>query len=122
MLQLENMGFGQQRVGRDCKKGTPAGRQFQPGGAPSQALKWAIESVAKAGTVSVIGVYSAPIQEWLRAKSVFGHGATMYMVLFATIGAASWPRAIPVSNVQGTVRFATLPAVICSSVLYRVFA
>lgn len=35
---------------------------FQPGGAPSQALKWAIESVAKAGTVSVIGVYSSAVQ------------------------------------------------------------
>ena len=31
-------------------------------GAPSQALKWAIESAAKAGTVSVIGVYSTPVQ------------------------------------------------------------
>jgi threonine dehydrogenase-like Zn-dependent dehydrogenase len=27
------------------------------GGAPSQALQWAVESVAKAGTVSIIGVY-----------------------------------------------------------------
>jgi threonine dehydrogenase-like Zn-dependent dehydrogenase len=27
------------------------------GGAPSQALEWAVESVAKAGTLSIIGVY-----------------------------------------------------------------
>lgn len=44
-----------------AQKGTPKGENFQPGGAPSQALKWSIECVAKAGTVSVIGVYSAPV-------------------------------------------------------------
>jgi threonine dehydrogenase-like Zn-dependent dehydrogenase len=42
----------------------PKGNGFQPGGAPSQAVKWAIESVAKAGTVSIIGVYSAPLQHF----------------------------------------------------------
>jgi threonine dehydrogenase-like Zn-dependent dehydrogenase len=34
------------------------GEVFQPGDAPSQALRWAVEAVAKAGTLSVIGVYS----------------------------------------------------------------
>lgn len=43
-----------------ASKGTPKGEDFQPGRAPFQALRWAIESVAKAGTVSVIGVYSGP--------------------------------------------------------------
>lgn len=47
-----------------AQDGTPDDKAFQPGGAPSQALKWAIESVAKAGTVSVIGVYSAPVQHF----------------------------------------------------------
>ena len=47
-----------------AEEGTPKGKDFQPGGAPSQALKWAIESVAKAGTVSVIGVYFAPLQDF----------------------------------------------------------
>ncbi len=32
-------------------------KSYKPGGAPSQALRWAVESVAKGGTVSVIGVY-----------------------------------------------------------------
>lgn len=45
-------------------QGTPNDKAFQPGGAPSQALKWAIKSVAKAGTVSVIGVYSAPVHSF----------------------------------------------------------
>jgi threonine dehydrogenase-like Zn-dependent dehydrogenase len=47
-----------------AEMGTPKGDVFQPGGAPSQALKWAIEAVAKAGTVSVIGVYTAPVQDF----------------------------------------------------------
>jgi threonine dehydrogenase-like Zn-dependent dehydrogenase len=45
-------------------EGASKNKVFQPGGAPSQALKWAIESAAKAGTVSVIGVYSAAVQNF----------------------------------------------------------
>lgn len=30
---------------------------WEPGAAPSQVLRWAVDSVAKAGTVSIIGVY-----------------------------------------------------------------
>ena len=30
---------------------------FVPGDAPSQALQWAVECVAKAGTLGIIGVY-----------------------------------------------------------------
>jgi threonine dehydrogenase-like Zn-dependent dehydrogenase len=36
---------------------SPAGAQWVPGDAPSQALRWAVAAVAKAGTVSIIGVY-----------------------------------------------------------------
>jgi len=32
-------------------------RHWEPGHAPSQALRWAIQSLAKAGTLSVVGVY-----------------------------------------------------------------
>ncbi len=32
-------------------------KKYPTGGAPSQALQWSVESVAKGGTVSVIGVY-----------------------------------------------------------------
>lgn len=31
--------------------------QWQPGDAPDQALQWAVEALAKAGTLSIIGVY-----------------------------------------------------------------
>jgi len=53
-----------QELEKITEMGTPKGEAFQPGGAPSQALKWAIEAVAKAGTVSVIGVYTAPVQDF----------------------------------------------------------
>ncbi|MEH6564303.1 MAG: zinc-dependent alcohol dehydrogenase [Halopseudomonas sp.] len=31
--------------------------QWQPGNAPAQALEWAVQALAKAGTLSIIGVY-----------------------------------------------------------------
>ncbi|MFB9660216.1 zinc-dependent alcohol dehydrogenase [Glycomyces mayteni] len=37
----------------------PDGDQWVPGDAPSLALRWAVESVAKAGSIGVIGVYPA---------------------------------------------------------------
>lgn len=33
--------------------------QWRPGDEPAQALRWAVETVAKAGTISIIGVYPA---------------------------------------------------------------
>jgi threonine dehydrogenase-like Zn-dependent dehydrogenase len=35
----------------------PSGEQWVPGNAPSLAVQWAVEAVAKAGTIGVIGVY-----------------------------------------------------------------
>jgi threonine dehydrogenase-like Zn-dependent dehydrogenase len=35
----------------------PQGKNWRPGDAPSQAIEWAIEGLAKCGTLSVIGVY-----------------------------------------------------------------
>jgi threonine dehydrogenase-like Zn-dependent dehydrogenase len=43
-------------------KARPKGPAWVPGDAPSQALEWAVESVAKAGTISVIGVYPETMQ------------------------------------------------------------
>jgi threonine dehydrogenase-like Zn-dependent dehydrogenase len=47
-------------VGVDAEKphreGTKEGL-FQPGGGPSQALEWAVQMAAKAGSVGIIGVY-----------------------------------------------------------------
>jgi threonine dehydrogenase-like Zn-dependent dehydrogenase len=39
-------------------KTKPKQGNWEPGDAPSQALQWMVESVAKAGTLAVIGVYS----------------------------------------------------------------
>ena len=36
----------------------PEGSNWIPGNAPSQALAWSVDSLAKAGTLSIIGVYS----------------------------------------------------------------
>jgi threonine dehydrogenase-like Zn-dependent dehydrogenase len=36
----------------------PDGDNWHPGDAPSQALTWAVDALAKAGTLSIIGVYS----------------------------------------------------------------
>jgi threonine dehydrogenase-like Zn-dependent dehydrogenase len=35
----------------------PDGDNWNPGDAPSQVLKWAVEALAKAGTLSIVGVY-----------------------------------------------------------------
>lgn len=35
----------------------PDGQNWHPGNAPSQVLQWAVESLAKAGTLAIIGVY-----------------------------------------------------------------
>lgn len=55
----------------EAEKGS---RKWWQGGAPSQAIEWSVASVAKAGTVSIIGVYppqqkSFPIGE-VMAKNV----------------------------------------------------
>ena len=37
---------------------SPDGERWKPGDAPAQALFWAVRSLAKAGTLSIIGVYA----------------------------------------------------------------
>lgn len=44
-------------VAKVAPKARPQGERWVPGDAPSQALRWAVECVAKAGTVAIIGVY-----------------------------------------------------------------
>ncbi|HJT69975.1 MAG TPA: zinc-dependent alcohol dehydrogenase [Terriglobales bacterium] len=40
----------------------PKNGNWEPGDAPSQVLSWAVECVAKAGTMSIIGVYSEKVK------------------------------------------------------------
>lgn len=39
----------------------PKGGLWQPGSAPSQAMQWAVEALAKAGRLVMIGVYPPPV-------------------------------------------------------------
>jgi threonine dehydrogenase-like Zn-dependent dehydrogenase len=42
----------------------PGGQQWQPGNSPTQVLNWMAEGVAKAGTISIIGVYPENASEF----------------------------------------------------------
>ena len=46
-----------QEVREVAPKSKPDGENWRPGDAPSQALIWAVQALAKAGTLSIIGVY-----------------------------------------------------------------
>ncbi|HEX6998184.1 MAG TPA: zinc-dependent alcohol dehydrogenase [Gammaproteobacteria bacterium] len=45
-------------------KTAPDGKSWKPGDAPQQALLWALDAVAKAGTVSIVGVYPQPMEHF----------------------------------------------------------
>ena len=47
-----------QEVERVAPERAPEGELWKPGDAPSQVLRWATEALAKAGTLSIIGVYA----------------------------------------------------------------
>jgi threonine dehydrogenase-like Zn-dependent dehydrogenase len=51
--------FEQERE-RAAPKTNMQGSQWRPGDAPSQALRWAVDMVAKAGTIGIVGVYPPP--------------------------------------------------------------
>lgn len=48
--------FGQE-LPQTAPQTNPQGSNWHPGDAPSQALTWAVQALAKAGTLSIIGVY-----------------------------------------------------------------
>lgn len=47
----------QQELQQIAPETNPQGSNWHPGNAPSQALTWAVQALAKAGTLSIIGVY-----------------------------------------------------------------
>ena len=53
-----------QEVAQVAPDANPDGPLWQPGDAPSQVLTWAVESVAKAGTLGIIGVYPPSMQHF----------------------------------------------------------
>ena len=66
----------------------PQGDNWRPGDAPSQALSWAVEVLAKAGTLSVVGVYTP-------ASRSFPIGAAMNKNLTIKMGNCHHRRYIP---------------------------
>ncbi len=66
----------------------PKGGQWQPGDAPSQAIAWAVEALAKAGTLSVIGVYPP-------AATMFPLGMAMNKNLSLNLGNCNHRKYVP---------------------------
>ncbi|HEY3278030.1 MAG TPA: zinc-dependent alcohol dehydrogenase [Syntrophorhabdaceae bacterium] len=66
----------------------PQGSAWQPGDAPSLALTWAVEALAKAGTLSIIGVYPQTLR-------VFPTGEAMNKNLTINMGNCNHRKYIP---------------------------
>jgi threonine dehydrogenase-like Zn-dependent dehydrogenase len=49
-------------VGVDAEKSRNGDGNWQPGDSPSLALQWCVEAVAKAGRVSIVGVYPEAVR------------------------------------------------------------
>lgn len=64
------------------------GERFQPGDAPTQAVRWAVESLAKAGTLAIIGVYPPTVES-------FPIGAAMNKNLTIRMGNCNHRRYVP---------------------------
>ena len=66
----------------------PQGGTWVPGDAPSQSLQWAVQAVAKAGTIGIIGVYPPEMTS-------FPTGAAMNKNLTVKMGNCNHRRYIP---------------------------
>jgi threonine dehydrogenase-like Zn-dependent dehydrogenase len=66
----------------------PQGNLWQPGKAPSQVLLWAVKSIAKAGTLAIIGVYPPQAQS-------FPIGSAMNKNITINMGNCNHRRYIP---------------------------
>lgn len=76
-------------VGIDAERpGERTGEQWKPGDAPRQALDWAVELVAKAGSIGIIGVYPPGFDD-------FPVGAAMNKNLTLRMGNCNHRRYVP---------------------------
>jgi threonine dehydrogenase-like Zn-dependent dehydrogenase len=48
----------------------PQGDLWRPGKAPTQAIEWAVDAVAKAGTIAIIGVYPETVERFPLGKAM----------------------------------------------------
>lgn len=82
----------EQRFAEELKnvapKTNPQGDNWHPGDAPSQVLMWAVEAIAKAGTLAVIGVYPETVQ-------LFPFGSAMEKNLSLKMGNCNHRKYIP---------------------------
>ncbi len=69
-------------------KTKPAGGNWKPGDAPSMVFPWAVKGLAKAGTLSIIGVYPESVQ-------IFPIGAAMNKNLTVKMGNCNHRKYIP---------------------------
>lgn len=77
-----------EQLRQNAPEQNPQGPNWMPGDAPSQALKWAVEAVAKAGTISIIGVYP-------KTQKSFPIGQAMNKNLKVHMGNCNHRRYIP---------------------------
>jgi threonine dehydrogenase-like Zn-dependent dehydrogenase len=77
-----------QQVKQVAPETHPHGRTWQPGDAPGQVLEWSVQSLAKAGTLSIIGVYPQTMEQ-------FPIGAAMNKNLTINMGNCNHRRYIP---------------------------
>jgi len=54
----------EQAIDELVQERAPDGPQWQPGSGPTQVLEWAVEVVAKAGTICLIGVYPPTVKTY----------------------------------------------------------
>lgn len=78
----------QEEVGKVVKRQNPQDGNWVPGDAPSQALEWAVKSLAKAGTLGIIGVYPQTMR-------VFPIGTAMNKNLTVNMGNCNHRKYIP---------------------------
>jgi threonine dehydrogenase-like Zn-dependent dehydrogenase len=78
----------QEEVARIAPRRSEKGDNFHPGDAPSQVLTWAVQVLAKAGTLAIVGVYP-------NAAKTFPIGAAMNKNLTVQMGNCNHRRYIP---------------------------
>ncbi len=59
-----------EQVNEIAPKQNPDGNLWQPGKAPFQAIEWAVEAIAKGGTIAVIGVYPEQAENFPLGKAM----------------------------------------------------
>lgn len=60
----QQAGIFQQELQQIVPRSNPQGDNWHPGNAPSQVSQWSVQAVAKAGTISIVGVYPPTMQTY----------------------------------------------------------